>query len=360
MKKLVFVAVVLAMTMGISSTTQAFWGFSKKANKAEVKNEQAENNMSAANLLAIKGESETAKLVINKEGVAFSLLAGGAKVISNTAGQLTARILTAEVSFGSSKVNLTINTNADTKVYRAYDGKSVLFGAENIAVGDNISIEGVLNSTDASLTVTARKIKDYSAQARDSNYSGTIKSINLVANTFVLDITNDTRDLTVATTTSTVIHKFSKNTGESNAPILFTALKVGDIVKSVTGVVNTQTMQMIANKIVISERDIQTRKIKDVFATVDSVDAGNSMKVKTTAGVVYTVSLKTSGAVYNKWTISEKYSGVKKGSKTDGVTELSTLDGLVLVATNKVWVSGDLDTKTGVVAPTLIEKEFYR
>lgn len=355
------------MTMGISNTTQAFWGFAKKANKAEVKSEQTESSM-AIGAYAIKGESETAKLSINKEGTAFSLLAGGAKVLSNTAGTLTARVLTAEVSFGSSKVNLTINTNADTKVYRAYDGKSVLFGAENIAVGDILSIEGVLNSTDSSLTVTARKIKDFSAQARDANFSGTIKSITATsdnAGTFVLDVPNNEKDLTVIVDASTTIHKFVK---KSLAPVLFSTLAVGDIVKSATGVVNTQTMQMIAKKIVVSERDILTKKIKDVFATVVYVDQGTSMNVKTTTNVVYNVSFKNTNTVYNKWTISKKYSGVKKGSKTDGVTELSTLDGLAITGEtvigkadgNKVWISGELDTKTGTVVPSLIEKEFYK
>ena len=358
MKKLVFTAVVLAVVFGVSNTTNAFWGLSKKANKVEVKNEQVENNM-AIGAYAIKGESEVAKLVINKEGSFFSLLAGGAVVKSNAVGTLTSRILTAEVSFGSSKVNLTINTDSDTKVYRAYDGKSELFGAENIAVGDMVSFEGTLNSTDSSLTVTAKKIKDFSAQRRDSNYSGTIKTIG--SNSFVLDLPNNEKDLTVSITASTTIKKFvKKDQSESNAPIAFAELKVGDTVKNATGIVNTQTMQMTAKEVVVTERSISQKKIKDVFAEVVSVDVGNSMIVKTTANVVYTVSLKNSSTVYNKWTISKKYSGVKKGSKTDGVTDVSTLDGLTIVATNKVWVSGELDTKTGVVVPTLIEKEFYK
>lgn len=367
MKKLVFIAVVLAMTMGISSTTQAFWGFSKKANKAEVRKAKSVKNENTEKIteesLSIKGESELSKLVINKEGVAFSLLAGGAKVLTNTAGTLTA-----EVSFGTSKVSLTIKTNADTKVYRAYDGKSALFGVAEIAVGDILSLEGILDISATSLTVTARKIKDYSAQARDANYSGVIKSITATSEnsgTLVLDLTNDERDLTVIVNASTTIHRFIKKTQvESLAPVLFNTLAVGDIVKNATGVANTKTMQLIAKKIIVSERDIQTKKIKDVFATVVSVDQGNSMVVKTTSNVNYTVSLKNSSTVYNKWTISSKYSGVKKGSKTDGVTEVSTLDGLVLTANettkDKVWVSGDLDTKTNTVVPSLIEKEFYR
>lgn len=354
MKKLVFTAVVLAVAFGVSSSADAFWGFSKKANKAEVENTQS----TTEGILAINGGSEAGKLLIKKEGTAgFSLLAGGAVVKSNTAGTLTT-----EISFGSSKVNLTIKTNADTKVFRHFGGKGALFGVADIAVNDILSVEGSLDTAGGSLTVIAKKVQDYSAQARDASYSGTIKTLGTITGTtgtFVLDLANNDRDLTVVVNASTTIKKLMKKDQlESLVPIPVGDLRVGDIVKNARGVANTQTMTLLAKEIIISERDIAQRKIKDVFATVVSVDQGNSMVVKTTAGVVYTVSFKNSATSYYKWTISKRFSGKKVG--TDGVSTVSTLDGLSIKAEDKVWVDGTVDTKTNIVEPIAVHKEFYK
>lgn len=79
------------MTMGVFGTSQAFWPF-KKANKVEIKNEQYENN-STAGIMSIKGGTDAAKLLINKEGTGYSVLVGGAVVKSKTTDTLTAEIL---------------------------------------------------------------------------------------------------------------------------------------------------------------------------------------------------------------------------------------------------------------------------
>ncbi|MEK7069924.1 MAG: hypothetical protein AAB962_02595 [Patescibacteria group bacterium] len=357
MKKIIFVAVVLATTMGVFGTSQAFWGFSKKAKKVEVKTEQAENNSAALGGLAFTGESDTAKITITKAGEGFKSIVGGAKVISNVSG-----LITTEISFGSSKVNLTVKTNAETKVYKAYDGRGKLFTVAEIAVGDNISLDGVLDTTTTALTITAKKIKDFSAQSRDANYSGTIKSISLPDKSFVLDIPGD-KDLTVFVDkgTTTIIHKLVKKyQEESLMPITFVDLVVNDVVKSATGVANTQTMQLIARKVVVTERDISQKKVKDLFATIATIDHGNSMVVETTAGMTYTVSFKAPYPKYYKWTISKKYSGVKKGKKTDGVTtEVGTAGELGLVIGDKVWIDGTAQRES-TIQPTVIHKEFYK
>lgn len=349
MKKIIFVAVVLAMTMGISSSTQAFWGFSKKANKAEIKNEQAESNSAAVGaLIAFTGESDIAKIAIMKTGGEFKSIAGGAVVKSNTAG-----VLETEITFGLSKVNLTLKTNAETKVYRAYDGKSDLFGVSNIVAGDNLSVEGVLDITTTALTITAKKIKNFSAQSKDVDYNGKITEIDAPKKTFNLDIVGD-KDLTVFVNDGTIIYRLVK---DSRGKIAFSDLLVDDVVKIAKGVVGAQGTQLIAREIVVTERSIG-KKIDNVFATVVSVDGSTSMTVKTTTNVVYTVSFVNSGTSYYKWTVSKKFSGKKNG--TDGVSTTSTLDGLAIKAEDKVWVTGTVEITTNKVKPTSISKDFYR
>ena len=374
MKKIIFAVALLVAITGVSvSKAEAIWFFNKKAeiksdtntsaNSAAVRktglfglfNKKAETtndtNTSNNSIEAIKGESETAKLVIGKAGEGFDLLSGGSIVKSNTDGTLVV-----EMAFGSSVVSLTVKTDGNTKVFRHFDGRDEYFLVKDIAVGDTLSVEGTLVTTAGSLTVMAKRIKDFSVQGRDARYSGIIKTINTSAKSFALDINGDT-DLTVFVVEGTILGKIVK----SLAPeIVFEELAVGDVVKLARGPVNTQTMTMIAKEVVISERDIVETKIKDVFATVVSVDAGNSMVVRTGTNINYTVNLKNTNTQYNKWTISKKYSGVKKGSKTDGVTEVTTLGGLVIVAGDKVWVSGTVKTGGIEVDPTLIEKEFYK
>lgn len=264
---------------------------------------------------------------------------------------------------------MTVKATSETKVFRRFDGRGQLFNFSSIEVGDIVAVDGVLDATVGTLTVNASKIQDFSAQARDANYSGTIKngSINVTAKTFTLDIPANDTDLIVVASTTTKIKKFlakTKGTEETERvekdveEITFGDLRDGDVVKSAIGVANTATMKLLAREIVVTERDVSQKKIENVFATVVSVDQGNSMVVKTTAGVTYTVSFRSPSTSYKSWTVSKRYSGKKNG--TDGVSAPSTLSGLKITDEDKVWIDGMADTRTNQVIPTVIWKEFYR
>lgn len=350
MKKLVFVAVVLAMTIGISSTTQAFWDFSKKAKKAEVKNEQAENNMSAANQsVAFKGESEKPKVVIEKEttGSGNKTIIGGAKI--NAIG--TDGSLVASVTFGTSGpiFSLTINTNADTKVYRRYQGKDekfVLSNISSIAVNDIVSVDGTLDTSVATdFKIVANSIKDYSMQAKDTNYSGVIKtsSINVTDKTFKISLSGG-GEMVVSVSNST---KITIN-GNSKT---FDDLMDGMFVVGASGIVNTNTNKLESALINITTiKTIIGRKMNQQVAVVDSVNATTKTMIVDVAGMKYNVFMgqKMQGPDikigdqllkrgFFKWMIVNSI-------KTS--VQVSTLNELELVRGSKIWVTGDL-TKTG-------------
>ena len=158
MKKIIFTVALLVATVGVFGTSEAAWFFSKKVEKSAETNTSA--NSAAVGKTAFGGGKPRCQTYHNKKGEDLATIVGGAKVISNTAG-----VLTTEVIFGLSKVNLIVKTDTETKVFRAYDGKGSVVA--EISTDDIISLDGILDTTATSLTVTAKKIKDYSMQARE-------------------------------------------------------------------------------------------------------------------------------------------------------------------------------------------------
>jgi len=102
-------------------------------------------------------------------------------------------------------------TNA--RIVRKFDAKADF---SEVLTGDIINVWGTLDGT----TVTARKIKDLSIQKAHGVFSGTIKSIDSTAKTFVLQ-SNKRGDQTAHVTDSTRI----KQKGQTKA---FADLQVGN------------------------------------------------------------------------------------------------------------------------------------
>jgi len=252
MKKLIFAAAVLAAITGVSiSKTEAAWPFQKKA---ETKTERKVNDNSARAISALsvfEGESKDAKLSIMKEGKALAVVAGGATVKTNTSG-----ILTVDVRFGISAVALTVTTTADTKVFRHYDGKGSTVA--EISAGDIISFNGSLDTTAASLTVAASKIKNYSLQrsGASAGYGGVVSELNIkegsdgkVGN-FRLPLANQPSKFIIV-----FVNPTTKITSTSPG-LKLSDMKNGDFVVSATGIVNTQKRELRATHIKFSTKDV--------------------------------------------------------------------------------------------------------
>lgn len=346
MKKIVLAGVVLAVVFGVSNTTNAFWGFSKKANKAEVKSEQAENNMAAAAQYAFKGESKDVKLAINKEGSNMKAIAGGAKIktLPNTDG-----VLTAEVAFGTGSVfNFNIKTDTNTKVYRHYQGENqkesqVISSLSDIKVNDIVSVEGVLDLTVSDgFTITASKIKDYSMQGKDVNYTGTIDGDPIDASsTFTLAVSG-TGNVTVIASEATKIFIDGKQKA-------FVDLDRGMFVTSAKGIANTNVKTLAVREIRVDTRhSSKDGMMYQSAGNVVSVNADNKTLQVNIAGINYSVviGVKMSGEdVKDKsgWTFPRGFyewmlvGEVKKSVPTDWTTIAPKL-----TAGTKVWLTGEV------------------
>ena len=372
MKKLIFAAAVLAAITGVSvSKTEAMWPFQKKA---ETKTERKVNDNSARAISALsvfEGESKDAKIIIMKKGETLAVVAGGATVKTNTSG-----ILTVDVRFGISAVALTVTTTADTKVFRHYDGKGSTVA--EISAGDIISFNGSLDTTAASLTVAASKIKNYSLQrsGASAGYSGVVSELKIeegsdgkVGN-FRLPLANQLGNfITVFVNPTTKITSTSPGLKLSD-------MKNGDFVVSATGIVNTQKNELRAVHIKFSTgKTTQTRLLDNQYAIVDSdqksykadaLELSTGVKtvfVKTTAGERLEVRIDEA-AMTGTFNVKRKGStitvpkGIYKRMIKEQTLVKTTLADLNLTGGDIVWVSGPNFIKDGTVNAYRLEKKF--
>jgi len=369
MKKIIFAVALLVVIVGVSaSEAQAAWFFKKKAEtKVEV---NTSDKSAAAVRAAFKEESSEPKLTIMKRGEVLAVIVGGATVKTNTSGTLTA-----DVNFGTTVVALTIKTTTEgTKVFRHYDGKGST--VDDIAVGDNISLEGILDTTATSLTVTAGKIKDYSMQGAGANYGGVVSTLTFTneAKTegfFKLPLANQTnRFVTVFVSATT---KIASTTAKD---LKLSDMKNGDFVVGTKGIVNTAKSELKASEIKFSfsTKTTQSRIIYNQLAKVDVDQQDYSAQndgqanvrtvfVKTTSGERLEVRIDESAMtgkfiMKNKKGDYETDKGVFKWMAKEKKSIASSLDGLALVAGDTVWVSGQNFVKDGTVNAYRFEKQF--
>jgi len=370
MKKLIFAAAVLVAITGVSvSKTEAAWPFQKKA---ETKTERKINENSARAISALsvfEGESKDAKIIIMKKGEKLAVVAGGATVKTNTSG-----VLTVDVEFGVSAVALTVKTTANTKVFRHYDGKGSTVA--EISVGDIISFNGALDTTAASLTVTADKIKDYSMQRAGANYGGVVSELKIEegsdgkVGSFKLPLVNQAdKFITVFVNATTKITSTSSSLKLSD-------IKNGDFVVSATGIVNTQKNELRAVHIKFSTgKTTQTRLLDNQYAIVDSdqksykadaLELSTGVKtvfVKTTAGERLEVRIDEA-AMTGTFNVKRKGStitvpkGIYKRMIKEQTLVKTTLADLNLTGGDIVWVSGPNFIKDGTVNAYRLEKKF--
>lgn len=172
------------------------------------------------------------EISINKDGE-ISII--GAKVI-----QFAGSTIYTRVTWENSFIRLLVKTGQSTNITRRF-GESIKIS--NIAVGDYLSIDGVLESSADSLSIMASSLKDLSDQTQQNNFSGTITAIDSSLQSFTLNAKN-IGSIRVNLNTSTSITLGTRIVDVGH-------LKVGSKITSITGVYNYADKSFQAQGIVV-------------------------------------------------------------------------------------------------------------
>lgn len=345
MKKLVFVAVVLAATIGVSSTTQAFWPF-KKTSKPEIRIENNEGNgavsLFSASLFSKGEKSMWPALQVSKNAQnEYDAMINGAVVRSvvTTNGAVTG--FTADVTLGSSKFDLIIKVDEKTKVIRRYEGGGSALSS--IIANHIISFSGTLDKTAAVLTVNAITIRDFSIQEVDANYSGYITAIEGNNITIKLPESASERNLIIKTDSSTKI------TLDDKVITTLQDIKTGMFVVNAAGTVDTvkRPMELYPVKVVKIKTSSSGQKIAYLEAARIIGINGDIINVETRGAKKYELRLNND-ASFSKWMIA---GGIKQ-------RVLSTKAELSLATGDFLWFSGVIFLKDGIATVSELVKDF--
>ncbi len=160
-----------------------------------------------------------------------NVLVRGAKVTA-----VSGSTVTANTSWGATALTWTVNTDSNTQFVHRFGGQSAL---ASVAVGDFVSFQGPLSSTNTGLTVMAKVFKNWSAASMNTQIprvlEGKIKSIasTVAPTTMVVEIGNVDYTVSVAANIS-VLNNLWLTTSLAN-------LRVGDHIR-VYGVVSGTTI----------------------------------------------------------------------------------------------------------------------
>lgn len=157
----------------------------------------------------------------------------------------------------------------------------------DIQLNDQIFVQGTLVGT----AIKAKAIEDFSLQARNGTFSGTVQSVS--GNSFVLKSQNRGMQ-TVLTSAST---KFLKNGAVASVADVMVGATV-----SVDGIWNNTNNNLTANKVRVTVKQEQVR----LNATVSAMN-GTTLTLNGTDGKTYTVNvagaiLATSSYYGKEWT----------------------------------------------------------
>lgn len=158
---------------------------------------------------------------------------------------ISGNTITATTALGSTTLSWLVKVNGATDFIHKYSGTSSL---ADVSIGDQLSFSGKIDTTASQLTVNAKVIKNWSVGESRATISGTIDSVNVSQNTFVL-VGKKQATTTVAVSGSTSIWK-------NGATTTFSSLIVGNILK-VSGIFNSQNKILTAEKIVVSVKEIE-------------------------------------------------------------------------------------------------------
>lgn len=198
--------------------------------------------------------------------------------------------LYARATWEDSYIRVVITTNAGTTITKNYGEKATV---ADIEAGHLIDVEGKLVTGSDGITITASKIRDAALVKEAKSFSGSIKRIDTLSQSFVLG-DKSLGDVTVVVLPSTPITQGKRQ-------VAFSSLKTGDKVLSTSGTYDYVTKTL-------SPTGIDLYQSKDVFiaknfeGTLKGV-SGTTLPAQLTvsvAGTDYTIYLSAKSAVLSK------------------------------------------------------------
>jgi hypothetical protein len=161
--------------------------------KADNENNHGDNNENEQKT-QVHNVGSTLEVHIFDDG---KVLVRGAKVTG-----VSGNTISAITAWNNANLNWTVNTDGSVQVLRRFGGMASI---SEIANGDFVSFSGTL-SAGPTFTVNANVVKDWSIQKAHATFVGTVSSINVGAQNFVL-ASEDRGSVTVQVNSMTKIMK---------------------------------------------------------------------------------------------------------------------------------------------------------
>lgn len=195
--------------------------------------------------------------------------------------------------WGSAFVRFTVLTTPDLKpatIVRNHGGTTTV---DEVQEGDILSIEGSLVPAASELQIQAQKITDFSLNKEQKNLSGTIKSVNATAQSFVLPNKTFGNTTVVVGATTTIT--------QGVRTLTFAELAAGDRVLAVPGTYDYTTNTLTASSITLYQNMsvFKPRLFIGVMRQIDGTTLPTSVTVSTN-GADYKVYLPADAKVLSK------------------------------------------------------------
>jgi hypothetical protein len=169
---------------------------------------------------------------IDKDG---KVSVNAAKVI-----QVSGTTIFAQSRFGNAPLRWILPTNANTVIHKRFDG---IISVKEIAYGDLINFDGVLNLSGDSLNVTVSNLVDWTRKDEAGSFSGTVTTLATTSKGFLLK-TPTGQKITVIIGDTTTITK-------GKLTISLAQIKIGDKINETSGTLDVPSKTLQANKIVV-------------------------------------------------------------------------------------------------------------
>lgn len=206
--------------------------------------------------------------------------------------QVSGTTIFCKVYWGVSFIRITVRTSDKTSFEKRF-GQTI--GISEISVGDFISVTGDLFEGSNSLDVVAKKVKNWSLQTLQEDFSGTITTLSTSTPTaLTYGLNSKTRGkITLLVPMSTQVNK-------GNLLLAADTLGVGTKVTSATGVYNNlnKTLEVKTIRVYQDMSIFKPRNFEGVIKSIEGSTLPTNMVV-TVGGVDYTLPLAAGVTVLN-------------------------------------------------------------
>lgn len=228
-----------------------------------------------------KNFSADQEVHINKEG---KVVVTAAKVI-----QVSGTTVYAQSRFGSSILRWLLPTSDLTRIKKRFGGS---IKVSDIAIGDNINFEGVLNTQSDALYVLTSEIINWSRSDEQSTFSGTIAKFATTSRGFVL-AAKEGGTVTVLVGATTTISK-------GKLSITMNEMKIGDKILETSGTLDVPTKTLKATNVVVYQNTaiFQPRNFQGILKSLDPSSKPLSF-ILTIDGKDYTVRTSADVKIWN-------------------------------------------------------------